>query len=84
MAIPTVPRPSATLVVVRDAGAGLELLLRRADKGDQNSGAWVFPGGLVEAADRGYHPACAGLDTVGNGVRHPFTKLRNCETIFEI
>lgn len=46
MAIPTVPRASATLVGVRDNGAGLELLLLlRADKGDQNSGAWVFPGG---------------------------------------
>jgi glyoxylase-like metal-dependent hydrolase (beta-lactamase superfamily II)/8-oxo-dGTP pyrophosphatase MutT (NUDIX family) len=50
------PRPAATLVVVREATQGppgLEvLLLRRAQRGDPNSGAWVFPGGLVDAADR--------------------------------
>ena len=58
-----VPRLSATLVVVRQAEGGLELLLlRRADRGDQNSGAWVFPGGLVEPADRQSHPQCVGLD----------------------
>jgi len=60
---PVVPRLAATLVVVRDAPAGLEvLLLRRAEKGDHNSGAWVFPGGLVDAADRRCHPACSGID----------------------
>ncbi|WP_353506444.1 hypothetical protein [Variovorax sp. J31P207] len=36
--------------------------MRRADKGDQNSGAWVFPGGLVDNGDRLCHPYCAGLD----------------------
>ncbi|HJV63930.1 MAG TPA: NUDIX domain-containing protein, partial [Albitalea sp.] len=46
------PRPAATLVVVRDAPDGIEvLLLLRAERGDHNSGAWVFPGGLVDAAD---------------------------------
>lgn len=55
-------RPSATLVVVRDGPAGLEvLLLCRAERGDHNSGAWVFPGGLVEAADRQWHGCCDGL-----------------------
>ena len=57
------PRLSATLVVVRDAATGVEvLLLRRAERGDQNSGAWVFPGGLVDAADREAHAWCRGLD----------------------
>ena len=38
------PRHSATLVVVRDAPEGIEVLLsRRAERGDHNSGAWVFP-----------------------------------------
>jgi glyoxylase-like metal-dependent hydrolase (beta-lactamase superfamily II)/8-oxo-dGTP pyrophosphatase MutT (NUDIX family) len=47
-------RASATLVVVRDApDTGVEvLLLKRADRGDHNSNAWVFPGGLVDAGDR--------------------------------
>jgi 8-oxo-dGTP pyrophosphatase MutT (NUDIX family) len=48
-----VPRDAATVVVVRDADAGLEvLLLQRAERGDHNSGAWVFPGGLLDPADR--------------------------------
>lgn len=63
MTLPGAPRPAATLVVVRDAPAGLEvLLLRRAEKGDHNSGAWVFPGGLLDAGDRRCHGACTGLD----------------------
>ncbi len=50
---PAVPRDAATVVVVREASVGLEvLLLQRAERGDHNSGAWVFPGGLVDAADR--------------------------------
>ncbi len=50
--VSTPPRPAATLVVVRDAPDGLEvLLLCRAERGDQNSGAWVFPGGIVEGSD---------------------------------
>lgn len=63
MSTPVVPRPAATLVIVRDAPGGLELLLlQRADRGDQNSGAWVFPGGLVETQDRDCQPHCAGID----------------------
>lgn len=63
MTLPGTPRPAATIVVVRDAPGGLEvLLLRRADKGDHNSGAWVFPGGLLDAGDRDCHRFCTGLD----------------------
>jgi 8-oxo-dGTP pyrophosphatase MutT (NUDIX family) len=57
-----VPRDAATVVVVRDAGAGLEvLLLQRAERGDHNSGAWVFPGGLLDPADRAAEASAAGL-----------------------
>jgi len=47
------PKPSATVVPIRDVGSTLELLLlqrssRRADK----PGPWVFPGGKIEEADR--------------------------------
>lgn len=57
------PRPSATLVVVRESPAGPEvLLLRRAERGDLNSGAWVFPGGLVDEADHGSAGCCSGVD----------------------
>src|SRR5689334_19328343 len=64
------PRPSATLVVVRDGERGLEVLLsRRAERGDHNSGAWVFPGGLLDAGDRSAHGCCAGLDDAGASAR---------------
>jgi glyoxylase-like metal-dependent hydrolase (beta-lactamase superfamily II)/8-oxo-dGTP pyrophosphatase MutT (NUDIX family) len=57
------PRAAATLVVVRDGAAGIEVLLsRRAQSGDQFSGAWVFPGGIVDAGDRTAHEHCVGLD----------------------
>ena len=56
-------RAAASVVVVRDGADGLELLLlRRAEKGDHNSGAWVFPGGLLDPGDRLCHAACSGLD----------------------
>jgi glyoxylase-like metal-dependent hydrolase (beta-lactamase superfamily II)/8-oxo-dGTP pyrophosphatase MutT (NUDIX family) len=57
------PRPSATLVVVRDAPGGLQvLLMRRAERGDHNSGAWVFPGGVVDRDDPRWHACCSGGD----------------------
>ena len=63
-------RAAATLVVVRDAAVGTEvLLLRRAERGDHNSGAWVFPGGLVEAGDRDCHAWCAGIDDASASAR---------------
>lgn len=58
-------RPASTLVVVRDAAAGIEvLLLRRAENGgDAYSGAWVFPGGMVDARDRACRDVvCGGFD----------------------
>jgi glyoxylase-like metal-dependent hydrolase (beta-lactamase superfamily II)/8-oxo-dGTP pyrophosphatase MutT (NUDIX family) len=54
----TVPaRLSATLVLVRDGGDGTPevLMVRRADRGDQYSHAWVFPGGILDATDREVH-----------------------------
>jgi 8-oxo-dGTP pyrophosphatase MutT (NUDIX family) len=57
------PRLAATIVVIRDGTSGLEVLLsRRAERGDHNSGAWVFPGGIVERRDALAQSACAGLD----------------------
>ena len=52
MSPPRPPRPAATLVAVRDTPSGIEvLLLLRAERGDHNSGAWVFPGGIVDRRD---------------------------------
>jgi len=50
---PSVPLPSATVVVLRDGPDGLEvLLLQRTARDGGSGGAWVFPGGRVEDVDR--------------------------------
>ncbi|HEU0202228.1 MAG TPA: MBL fold metallo-hydrolase [Burkholderiaceae bacterium] len=61
---PSSLRAAATLVVVRDGSAGMEvLLLRRVERsGDRSSGAFVFPGGTLDRGDRALHACCAGLD----------------------
>lgn len=47
---PVVPRPAATVVLLREAAAGMEvLLLRRARSAGFVPGAYVFPGGRVDA-----------------------------------
>ena len=71
------PRAAATLVVVRDvdtaAGAaphGIEVLLsRRAERGDHNSGAWVFPGGIVDPGDHLAQGLCEHLDDAAASAR---------------
>jgi 8-oxo-dGTP pyrophosphatase MutT (NUDIX family) len=48
----TVPRPAATVVLLRDGEAGLEVLLtRRTLRAKFMAGAWVFPGGAVDPGD---------------------------------
>lgn len=47
-----VPRDAATVLVVRDGSEGLEVVMvRRAPSAAFAAGAWVFPGGAVDAAD---------------------------------
>ena len=46
------PKPSGTVVVLRDAEPGLEVLLLQRASRDGGAGPWVFPGGKVEPADR--------------------------------
>jgi glyoxylase-like metal-dependent hydrolase (beta-lactamase superfamily II)/8-oxo-dGTP pyrophosphatase MutT (NUDIX family) len=60
---PAKPRHSASLIVLRDASDGVEvLMLRRAEReGDQNSGAAVFPGGHLDSSDVRAHGLCIGL-----------------------
>lgn len=48
----TLPRDSASLVIVRDGAAGLEvLLLQRSRESPVAASAYVFPGGKLERAD---------------------------------
>lgn len=46
------PKPASTVVLVRDAAAGLEVLMVRRSAGMAfGASAWVFPGGKVAPAD---------------------------------
>ena len=50
--MPAVARPAATVVLVREGAGGPEVLLLRRNRATGFvPGAWVFPGGRVDAAD---------------------------------
>jgi glyoxylase-like metal-dependent hydrolase (beta-lactamase superfamily II)/8-oxo-dGTP pyrophosphatase MutT (NUDIX family) len=52
MSTPVVPRPAATLALLRDREHGLEvLMMRRTHLAEFASGAYVFPGGAVDESD---------------------------------
>jgi 8-oxo-dGTP pyrophosphatase MutT (NUDIX family) len=46
------PIPAATVVLVRDATAGIETLMLRKNSQLAFGGMWVFPGGRIDDADR--------------------------------
>jgi recombination protein RecT len=51
------PRPAATVLLLRDTPAGFEVLMtRRSATASFVPGAYVFPGGGVDAADAQAHP----------------------------
>lgn len=50
--MPTIPRRSASVILLRGAADGLELLLvRRSPAQRSMGGIWVFPGGAVDESD---------------------------------
>lgn len=50
--VPTVPRPAATVLLLRGGSEALEVLLvRRTPRARFMAGAWVFPGGAVDPGD---------------------------------
>ena len=58
--VPTKPRQAATVLVVRGGSERLEVLLaQRTPKARFMGGAWVFPGGAVDADDEGAHRVAA-------------------------
>jgi len=62
-----IPRPAATLILVRDAGSAMEVfMIRRTQSAAFMGGAHVFPGGGVDASDGSAELAahCEGLDDV--------------------
>src|SRR3954466_2642294 len=53
---PAVPKPAATVLLLRDTPAGLEVLMtRRSAQASFAPGAYVFPGGAIDAADAQCH-----------------------------
>src|SRR5205814_8923635 len=51
-ALPISPRPAATLILLRPGGDGVEvLMIQRAKSAAFLGGAYVFPGGALDAAD---------------------------------
>src|SRR5579863_8225082 len=89
---PVVPRPAATVMVVRDGAAtgALEVLMvRRNLRSDFVGGAYVFPGGAVDRADAGEEAeaVCAGrtdaeastvLGVASGGLAYWVAVLREC------
>lgn len=54
---PAVPRPAATVLLLRDGPDGVEVLMTRRSPGASFApGAYVFPGGAIDAADAQAHP----------------------------
>ncbi len=66
------PRLAASVIVLRDSAHDMEvLMLRRAERANDHhqSGAAVFPGGLLDGHDRGRQGLCRGLDDAGASAR---------------
>lgn len=58
---PVDPTPAATVVPLRDAGTGIEVLLLRRSARGVFGGMWVFPGGQVDEQDLPGRPGSADL-----------------------
>ncbi len=58
---PVTPVPSATVMILRDGPDGLQVLLGCRRQGRAFGAAHVFPGGVIDAADRRAAIRCAGL-----------------------
>src|SRR5262245_24587938 len=66
MSAPAVPRDAATVVLLRDGAAGLEVLMVRRRKGAAfMADAFVFPGGRVDDEDVVSHPV-TGVEALGD------------------
>jgi recombination protein RecT len=64
---PAVPRPAATVLLLRDVAGGIEVLMtRRSPTASFAPGAYVFPGGGIDAADAASHSIAARRPTQGD------------------
>lgn len=57
---PATPRPSATVVVVREGQSAPEILLVRRRAGDAFGNAYTFPGGVIDHDEANAHIVCEG------------------------
>lgn len=76
-----VPRPAATLILLRDSPAGPEvLMLQRTKSAVFLGGAYVFPGGSLDAEDAGLAARVRGLDTgpVEPSIEYWIAAVREC------
>jgi 8-oxo-dGTP pyrophosphatase MutT (NUDIX family) len=65
MSQPVVPRPAATISIVRDVADGFEvLMMQRTHSARFMPGAYVFPGGAIDREDRDpeLYALCSGID----------------------
>ncbi len=85
-AVTTPPRPAATVVLLRDAPAGLEVfLMKRHGLSDVLGGAYVFPGGKIDAADAELDMAAhldQPLDRLHAGLNEPGIDLRTAGAVY--
>ena len=85
---PATPKPSATLILLRDAVEGVEVfLMRRTDQAAAFSGAYVFPGGAVDPHDHAEHWQSLGIDDANasrqldlerGGAAYALAAIREC------
>ncbi|WP_341912820.1 NUDIX hydrolase [Polaromonas sp. YR568] len=84
--VTTPPRPAATVVLLRDAPAGLEVfLMKRHGLSDVLGGAYVFPGGKIDAADAELDMAAhldQPLDRLHAGLNEPGIDLRTAGAVY--
>jgi 8-oxo-dGTP pyrophosphatase MutT (NUDIX family) len=84
--VTTPPRPAATVVLLRDAPAGLEVfLMKRHGLSDVLGGAYVFPGGKVDAADSELDMAAhldQPLDRLHAGLNEPEIDQRTAGAVY--
>lgn len=72
---PALPLPSATILLLREAATGIEVLTVRRHANLTFGGQWVFPGGKLSAADS----SSAALALIGNPSDYSCGRMRSLQ-----
>jgi len=70
---PALPRPSATILLLREAASAVEVLTVRRHANLTFGGQWVFPGGTLSTADS----SVAALALIGNPSGYSCSRMRS-------